>query len=173
MVQKTKRTKTGNSVNTRGGRSKSDRLSAAGRKYAAGGYKDKAKMTAITRSSGGKYQSRHYRVELQRKKAKIQNQIKSLEKQQATLDKKLEMWGKKREEHYEECKKKGIYNAVTYGIIGDYDYVNKLKEPAKRQMALRHIARHNEINRKRGVLIDMRMSLQSEIYKLKQELKKL
>lgn len=173
MVQKTKRTRTGNSANTRGGKNKSDRMAGAHRKYAAGGYKDKKKMTSLTYTSGGKYQTRRARVERQRKRAKIQSRIKSLKSQAEVARKMLKVWDDKWKEHYEECKKKGIYNAVTYGTIGDYSYVDKIKEPARRQLALRHIIRHNEINKRRGKLIDIVMPLEGEIYTLTEELKKL
>ena len=173
MVQKTKRTRTGNSANTRGGKNRSDRMSGAHRKYVAGGYKDKKKMTSLTRVSGGKYQTRRARVERQRKIAKIQSQIKSLKTQLSTAEKKLKVLDAKWQENYDECRKKGIVNAVTYGIIGDYDYLNKIKEPAVRQMVLRHMARQNEINRKRRAIHDKMYPLKHEIYYLEQELKKL
>lgn len=173
MVQKTKRIRTGTSANTRGGRNQSDRMRAAGRKYAAGGYKDKQKMTNLSRTTGGKYQSRKARVEIQKKKGKIQNQIKTLESILERVEKQLELWEKKRKELYEECSKRGIYNAVTYGIIGDFEELNKLDNSAKRQMALRYTARLNEINKKRGALINRRQPIIGEIYQLKQELKKL
>ena len=173
MVQKTKRTRTGNSANTRGGKNKSDRMGGAHRKYVAGGYKDKKKMTSLTRVSGGKYQTRRARVERQRKIAKIQSQIKSLKTQLSTAEKKLKVLDAKWQENYDECRKKGIYNAVTYGIIGDYNYLDDIKDPAKRQLALRYIARHNEINKKRGQLISTMMSIKGEIYTLSEQLKKL
>ena len=107
------------------------------------------------------------------KKSKIQARIKSLEEKLSPLEKQFSVWNKKYSDHYDECRKKGIYNAVTYGIIGDYSYLHKIKEPARYQLALRHIARHNEINRKRGQIHEKMYPLQHEIYYLKEELKKL
>ena len=107
------------------------------------------------------------------KKTKIQARIKSLEEKLTQYEKQLSVWDKKWAENYAECKKKGIVNAVTYGIIGDYDYLNKIKEPAVRQMVLRHMARQNEINRKRRAIHDKMYPLKHEIYYLEQELKKL
>lgn len=113
------------------------------------------------------------RVEIQKKRDKIQNQIKTLGSTLERVDKQLELWEKKRKDLYDECRKRGIYNAVTYGIIGDFEELNKLDNSAKRQMALRYTARLNEINKKRGTLINKRQPILGEIYDLKQELKKL
>ena len=88
-------------------------------------------------------------------------------------EKKLKVLDAKWQENYDECRKKGIYNAVTYGIIGDYNYLDDIKDPAKRQLALRYIAHHNEINKKRGQLISTMMSIKGEIYTLSEQLKKL
>lgn len=106
-------------------------------------------------------------------KIKIRGRIKNLEERVAPIEKQLSNWEKKRKELYEECRKRGIYNAVTYGIIGDFEELNKLDNSAKRQMALRYITRLNEINKKRGALINRRQPILGEIYDLKQELKKL
>lgn len=113
------------------------------------------------------------RVEIQKKRDKIQNQIKTLGSTLERVDKQLELWEKKRKDLYDECRKRGIYNAVTYGIIGDFEELNKLDNSAKRQMALRYTTRLNEINKKRGTLINKRQPILGEIYDLKQELKKL
>lgn len=113
------------------------------------------------------------RVEIQKKRDKIQNQIKTLGSTLERVDKQFELWEKKRKDLYDECRKRGIYNAVTYGIIGDFEELNKLDNSAKRQMALRYITRLNEINKKRGTLINKRLPILGEIYDLKQELKKL
>lgn len=113
------------------------------------------------------------RVEIQKKRDKIQNQIKTLGSTLERVDKQLELWEKKRKDLYDECRKRGIYNAVTYGIIGDFEELYKLDNSAKRQMALRYTTRLNEINKKRGTLINKRQPILGEIYDLKQELKKL
>lgn len=107
------------------------------------------------------------------KKAKIQARIKSLENKLQQAHKSARYWADKAEKHYEECSKKGIYNAVTYGIIKDFSYVDKLKDPAKKQLALKHIILHEAILRKRDPYHKKIYAYTSEIYKLKQELKKL
>lgn len=117
--------------------------------------------------------TRTSRVEIQKKRGKIQNQIKTQGSILERVDKQLELWEKKRKDLYDECRKRGIYNAVTYGIIGDFEELNKLDNSVKRQMALRYITRLNEINKKRGTLINKRQPILGEIYELKQELKKL